>query len=193
MPKVKQELKYLFRSPGSPRISSLVLLMLIGAVFLNVLPHGGFPGEVGWPFAGVDTDPIRVFMGLTRQQLEDYVSGLWECGDIGPAGARVEGFWADGDGCRWARLPNGRVVTFRPRGLLGNLFLGCLLGGAVHVSVAAWRRRFDRRWAPGHCRQCGYDLTGNESGVCPECGRAVEADDRREGGSRDATKRTDAE
>ncbi len=22
---------------------------------------------------------------------------------------------------------------------------------------------------PGHCR-CGYDLTGNRSGVCPECG-----------------------
>ncbi len=23
---------------------------------------------------------------------------------------------------------------------------------------------------PGHCGQCGYDLTGNVSGVCPECG-----------------------
>ncbi len=25
---------------------------------------------------------------------------------------------------------------------------------------------------PGHCR-CGYDLTGNTSGVCPECGADV--------------------
>ena len=25
---------------------------------------------------------------------------------------------------------------------------------------------------PGHCR-CGYDLRGNESGVCPECGVEV--------------------
>jgi predicted histidine transporter YuiF (NhaC family) len=24
----------------------------------------------------------------------------------------------------------------------------------------------------GHCRQCGYNLTGNESGRCPECGQA---------------------
>jgi hypothetical protein len=24
------------------------------------------------------------------------------------------------------------------------------------------------------CRQCGYDLTGNVSGVCPECGAAIE-------------------
>ena len=23
------------------------------------------------------------------------------------------------------------------------------------------------------CRVCGYDLTGNRSGVCPECGSAV--------------------
>jgi hypothetical protein len=30
-----------------------------------------------------------------------------------------------------------------------------------------WRR--DRRPAPGACR-CGYDLTGNTSGRCPECG-----------------------
>ena len=25
----------------------------------------------------------------------------------------------------------------------------------------------------GLCRKCGYDLTGNESGVCPECGTPV--------------------
>ena len=29
------------------------------------------------------------------------------------------------------------------------------------------RRRRRRR---GFCLKCGYDLTGNESGVCPECG-----------------------
>ncbi|MBI4581439.1 MAG: hypothetical protein HY718_17180 [Planctomycetes bacterium] len=27
-----------------------------------------------------------------------------------------------------------------------------------------------RRIQPGHCRKCGYNLTGNVSGVCPECG-----------------------
>ena len=26
--------------------------------------------------------------------------------------------------------------------------------------------------APGHC-PCGYDLTGNATGVCPECGHAL--------------------
>jgi len=27
-----------------------------------------------------------------------------------------------------------------------------------------------RRIPPGHCQTCGYNLTGNVSGVCPECG-----------------------
>ena len=31
--------------------------------------------------------------------------------------------------------------------------------------------RLARRRRPGHCPRCGYDLTGNVSGVCPECGR----------------------
>ena len=32
-----------------------------------------------------------------------------------------------------------------------------------------------RRRGPGLCPTCGYDLTGNTSGVCSECGTAVEA------------------
>lgn len=30
--------------------------------------------------------------------------------------------------------------------------------------------RRHRRRKKGHCLKCGYDLTGNISGVCPECG-----------------------
>ena len=38
----------------------------------------------------------------------------------------------------------------------------------IRAPLRRWRRR--RR---GLCIKCGYDLTGNESGVCPECGEAV--------------------
>ncbi|MGB0717341.1 MAG: hypothetical protein ACPGXK_15795, partial [Phycisphaerae bacterium] len=45
----------------------------------------------------------------------------------------------------------------------------------VCVAVAAWRVLIQRRKAKhgNHCR-CGYDLTGNRSGRCPECGIGLE-------------------
>jgi hypothetical protein len=43
----------------------------------------------------------------------------------------------------------------------------------VTCPITGWLWYADRRRpALGACR-CGYDLTGNASGVCPECGRAV--------------------
>jgi hypothetical protein len=32
------------------------------------------------------------------------------------------------------------------------------------------------RTVEGGCQECGYNLTGNESGVCPECGTAITED-----------------
>lgn len=43
---------------------------------------------------------------------------------------------------------------------------------AAYPAIASFRgplRRWRRR-RKGLCLKCGYDLTGNESGVCPECG-----------------------
>jgi len=41
---------------------------------------------------------------------------------------------------------------------------------------SAWKDDGDERIAlVGRCRGCGYDLTGNASGICPECGESIEA------------------
>ena len=40
------------------------------------------------------------------------------------------------------------------------------------VIIRTWLR-FRNRRREGLCLSCGYDLTGNESGVCPECGTVV--------------------
>ncbi len=53
-----------------------------------------------------------------------------------------------------------------------------LLGGACGYILAKrlekrWERRLERRRAEGRCVVCGYNLTGNVSGVCPECGEKI--------------------
>lgn len=40
------------------------------------------------------------------------------------------------------------------------------------MALYSW---FNRRYPPGHCPACGYDLRGSPSGVCPECGRKSKA------------------
>ncbi len=72
--------------------------------------------------------------------------------------------------------------------LLDALFdvIAVLIGGllrAVHrvrdgLEVQQRDLRFRRR-AAGQCQACGYDLTGNVSGRCPESGRAVAAKRRK--------------
>ena len=43
--------------------------------------------------------------------------------------------------------------------------------GAFVQARRVWRiRREQRRARAGRCTACGYDLTGNVSAVCPECG-----------------------
>jgi len=42
--------------------------------------------------------------------------------------------------------------------------------GLWALTMLIWTGLIRRTRPPRQCRACGYDLTGNESGVCPECG-----------------------
>ena len=57
-----------------------------------------------------------------------------------------------------------RIPLLLPVLLFGSYPLLAFLRGPL--------RRYRRR-RNGLCLKCGYDLTGNVSGVCPECGTEV--------------------
>jgi predicted RNA-binding Zn-ribbon protein involved in translation (DUF1610 family) len=67
--------------------------------------------------------------------------------------------------------------------IIFGYFFDCRLAVAAFVGAigcALIRERLrevspERRIRQHLCSACGYDLTGNTSGVCPECGRAVES------------------
>lgn len=50
-------------------------------------------------------------------------------------------------------------------------FLGLIFATLPTIWLIKWRRRRNLPDIP--CGNCGYDLTGNESGVCPECGHPM--------------------
>ncbi|MFM9994900.1 MAG: hypothetical protein ACKVU4_03765 [Phycisphaerales bacterium] len=49
--------------------------------------------------------------------------------------------------------------------------------GLLYLPIAIWLIDRRARRAGTRC-SCGYDLTGNTTGVCPECGEAVIAEKR---------------
>jgi hypothetical protein len=80
--------------------------------------------------------------------------------------------WADYVG---APLPaNVRVPPFRLY-RIGGVPLWAIAVACGVMSAVYWGgvRRCGRRRAEGFCRGCSYDLTGNVSGVCPECGTKI--------------------
>ena len=72
----------------------------------------------------------------------------------------------------WVVIPIVLVVSFSPI-IYITLWLFWRLAPGDHGGPL-WRRRRRRLRERGLCMNCAYDLTGNESGVCPECGTEVE-------------------
>lgn len=50
-----------------------------------------------------------------------------------------------------------------------------LFGVSFGLAIAFWVQR--KPQLPGHCENCGYDLSGNISGRCPECGVRWDSED----------------
>lgn len=55
--------------------------------------------------------------------------------------------------------------------ILAPLWGALVVFGVPYLAIIWWPHR--RPPLPGHCQKCGYDLTGNISGRCPECGEVA--------------------
>lgn len=75
-----------------------------------------------------------------------------------------------GGGCpAWRfRVTQARLPLWMPL----VLFAAYPLVAFARGPLRRWRRR-----KRSGCRQCGYNLTGNVSGRCPECGATVKGDE----------------
>lgn len=65
-------------------------------------------------------------------------------------------------------MKTGRFDAIRGAGC----FVLPLVLGACGVSAYCFVRAIQLRWPAQEncCHKCGYDLRGNTSGICPECG-----------------------
>lgn len=63
-----------------------------------------------------------------------------------------------------------RARIFRSRPVATIVIVPLWLPFVMLSIVAALAHRRARRPKPGTCEKCSYNLTGNTSGVCPECG-----------------------
>jgi hypothetical protein len=91
------------------------------------------------------------------------ISSLWE---------RADNFtqW-DEDVHQWVKIPYRDVVMGRCEGAALAGFFFFLLLWAIKARRALCARLALR--ARACCANCSYDLTGNVSGVCPECGKKI--------------------
>jgi len=80
----------------------------------------------------------------------------------------------------YQQKPNGVIRSFAGFGYLNGpnflllivpIWVVALAAGVAYLFALIWRRHP----VQGHCTHCGYNLAGNTSGICPECGTRIPA------------------
>ncbi len=136
--------------------AGLVVCVLIALAWLVSLPWALFYEGDGWWFGwgggNLSTGPCSAF-----------------CGDGWESRVRAESLGDVYWGFNWPRHDSMYWGEITYSGLRFPLWL-LLIVVAIPTAILFYRDR--RHIPPGHCQKCGYDLTGNLSGRCPECGLA---------------------
>jgi len=65
-----------------------------------------------------------------------------------------------------------QILNIDAKGVvIPHWFLTLIFATLPAIWLFKWNKR--RKRGPNACPGCGYDLTGNESGECPECGQII--------------------
>jgi hypothetical protein len=131
----------------------------LGALLCLCVPRESLlhPTAFGWPLECVRVDPIGLAGHYSQQQALSLMEAAWKAGQV----HSYEAGWIL---ARWAP---GRLVMAAPLRMLAILTLWLV------AALAVWFRFGKSTPDDGRCKRCGYDLTGNLSGRCPECGTAT--------------------
>jgi len=153
----------------SGRKLTVAISLSLGATLVVAWLQGAFAGRswhYRWASRTANIEPTRsqVYLSTAHPISGRLPSCAWPTGTwLGCKFYSGQSVWPDGN--TWAvhsaLLPPWELpIPF----LLYPLF--ALLLGSY---------RLLRRIPTGHCQKCGYDLTGNVSGRCPECGSVITA------------------
>jgi len=167
-----------------------------GYIFPGVIEVGWYkhdPAGVKYLTYGVTPDIADVMTGSIRrfQKLQGS-DQVFDCICIYPMYCRdipvVKGMFAVGT-IYGGRYPDGWTpgsfyshsgpwvwgLAYRTYHVGFHLLVPALFSSIFFVkSVRRWRLH-EWRLRHGLCAECGYNLTGNESGICPECGNSISA------------------
>jgi hypothetical protein len=139
---------------------------------VSLLIFIAWAASLSWNFGylRLHTDPTGVIRTASGSPVfsGELVGGCLSTAYLGPWPRRYSEWhiYRNDDSVRW--LPSSAGGAF----LLIQVPLWIpFLITAVPTVLLWWFGH--RRIPPGHCQKCGYNLTGNVSGVCPECGQEV--------------------
>ena len=111
--------------------------------------------------------------GLRCLRLDDYLA--WLCGFVSSiASGSILIVEATTLSVSWEPFGRSGLADWLPISLMFLFWVLFSMLASVLINKSSLRRR--RKL--GLCVRCSYDLRGNESGVCPECGEPVTVGDR---------------
>jgi len=142
-------------------MSLLSLLLCVATVVLWVRSyHGGIDVEEGFDRSGFHAERGELELAGPHREILHLSPTEWP--DMGLASSYTNQFG-------FGYLPPDELFGGRVAMPIWSLISVAALLPSLWLLIR-FRNRVQRG---GCCRQCSYDLTGNTSGTCPECGSPV--------------------